>query len=174
MTASKAQDDQQVILEDLANMKLEEGESTSATDSSSGSSSESESDGSATRRNIKFESVKVREYNVTIGDHPNCYSGAPVQLDWDYDELSACDIEEYENERGPRRSHTQMFMNKRYRNQVLQEAGHTEDELIKAEKDVQKIQRQRELTKMMLPFSKVEEVCASAKRKTKRLSTPKK
>ena len=34
------------------------------------------------RRRVSFTSIEIREYNLTVGDHPLCRDGLPLQLDW--------------------------------------------------------------------------------------------
>lgn len=37
-------------------------------------------------RGVSFSfSVEVREYSITVGDHPLCYDGLPLSLDWESD-----------------------------------------------------------------------------------------
>lgn len=36
------------------------------------------------RRRVSFQKIEIREYNVTVGDHPLCRDGLPLQLDWEH------------------------------------------------------------------------------------------
>mmetsp|Transcript_12673 Transcript_12673/g.19489 ORF Transcript_12673/g.19489 Transcript_12673/m.19489 type:complete len:204 (-) Transcript_12673:62-673(-) len=36
------------------------------------------------RRRVSFSSVEIREYSITVGDHPHCKGGLPMSLDWGY------------------------------------------------------------------------------------------
>ena len=36
------------------------------------------------KRSVSFSSVEVREYAVTVGDHPFCFDGLPLTLDWEH------------------------------------------------------------------------------------------
>lgn len=38
------------------------------------------------RRTVSFKNVEVREYSITVGDHPLCYDGLPLTLDWEHSE----------------------------------------------------------------------------------------
>ena len=119
---------------------------------------------------VKFDSIKIREYDMILGDNPSSSSGPPVTIDWDYNELSSVSLDDYEQHRGPRRSNHQMRMNRMYRTQILcDSAGHTEDEILKVKYDCKKIRKQRGFTRLMLPLSKMEEATQSASRKLKRL-----
>ena len=34
------------------------------------------------KRRVSFQKIEVREYSLTVGDHPYCRDGLPLQLDW--------------------------------------------------------------------------------------------
>ena len=34
------------------------------------------------KRRVSFHKIEVREYSVTVGDHPLCRDGLPLELDW--------------------------------------------------------------------------------------------
>lgn len=38
------------------------------------------------KRRVSFANVQVREYAVTVGDHPFCFDGLPLTLDWEHSE----------------------------------------------------------------------------------------
>jgi hypothetical protein len=46
-------------------------------------------------RHVQFSTVEVREYNLTIGDHPICES-YPLALDWDYTICSKVPVDQCE------------------------------------------------------------------------------
>eukprot|EP00566_Odontella_aurita_P011826 CAMPEP_0113525442 /NCGR_PEP_ID=MMETSP0015_2-20120614/164_1 /TAXON_ID=2838 /ORGANISM="Odontella" /LENGTH=383 /DNA_ID=CAMNT_0000423609 /DNA_START=204 /DNA_END=1354 /DNA_ORIENTATION=- /assembly_acc=CAM_ASM_000160 len=56
------------------------------------------------RRQVTFHSVTIREYPMTVGDHPNCSYGPPVSLGWDYDEYESIDMNYFETHRPHRRN----------------------------------------------------------------------
>ena len=106
---------------------------------------------------------------MTLGDNPSCRSGPPVSLDWDYTENNSVAVSEYEEKRPPRRKSHQMFMHKNHRKDLLKDEF-TPDEIEHKTKEIKKIQKQRNVTKALLPFMKVEEGAESAARKAKRIS----
>mmetsp|Transcript_14263 Transcript_14263/g.23619 ORF Transcript_14263/g.23619 Transcript_14263/m.23619 type:complete len:183 (-) Transcript_14263:173-721(-) len=65
--------------------------------SSSDSSSIKEIEPSAQLKRVCFSTVEVREYSLTIGDHPLCRDGLPITLDWKYNEESTFLNIPYEN-----------------------------------------------------------------------------
>eukprot|EP00553_Chaetoceros_curvisetus_P008630 CAMPEP_0204617062 /NCGR_PEP_ID=MMETSP0717-20131115/4142_1 /ASSEMBLY_ACC=CAM_ASM_000666 /TAXON_ID=230516 /ORGANISM="Chaetoceros curvisetus" /LENGTH=167 /DNA_ID=CAMNT_0051630481 /DNA_START=197 /DNA_END=700 /DNA_ORIENTATION=+ len=129
---------------------------------SSGSSDTDENDDAESIR-VKFQDIKIRNYSMVLGDNPSCTYGPPVSLDWDYDERSAVCIDEYEEKRGRRRKTYQMQIPAVHRRRILEQSGHTEDEMKYTEAEMKKIKKGRERTKMMLPFQKLQEAAENAK-----------
>ena len=116
---------------------------------------------------VKFQNVEIRDYAVTLADNPGG-SGPPVGLGWDYDETGKVPLEMYEESRGQRRKMYQMHMHSSYRKDLLKRNGVTEDEMDYMVKEMKKIRKGRERTRMMLPFMKLEDAAESAKRKVNR------
>ena len=46
-------------------------------------------------RKVKFSSVRVQEYAITVGDHPICKDGLALSLDWAHSEEKVYDIDHY-------------------------------------------------------------------------------
>lgn len=116
---------------------------------------------------VKFQNVEIRDYAITLADNPGG-RGPPVGLGWDYDEAGEVPLEIYEESRGQRRKMYQMHMHSSYRKDLLKRNGVTEDEMDYMVKEMKKIRKGRERTKMMLPFMKLEDAAESAKRKVNR------
>lgn len=121
------------------------------------------------RRNVSFASVGIREYSQTLGDHPNVSYGPPLSLDWDYNDEIKLDFEAYEAERPPRRSARGMMQNYYQRKDILSRYGHTEEELKRSKKRINKIKMERSVTRYFLPVQHIEDALTSAGRKAKRL-----
>ena len=120
---------------------------------------------------VVFHEVVIRNYDQTIGDNPSVSYGPPISLDWAFEENEPILLDDYENNRGPRRNTRQMILNYyNRRNLLMWRCGATEEELKQAEKDVNKIKNSRSLTKALLPAQKLEEALQSFGRKTKRLT----
>lgn len=117
------------------------------------------------RRNVSFNSVNVREYDRTIGDHPSCRSGPPISLDWSYSKKSDKSLDEYELERASERASSlrKIHMNKLRRKQILSfHWGHSEEDMKKARKDTKKTQSQRHATNQLLPVFMLYEAALKA------------
>lgn len=123
------------------------------------------------RRTVVFNEIHIRNYDQTVGDNPSVSYGPPIQLDWNYQEAEPISVDDYENNRGPRRNTRQMLLNYYNRiNLLTYRFGVTEQELACAEKEVNKVKLGRSITKYFLPTQKVEEVLQSIGRKTMRLA----
>jgi hypothetical protein len=84
-------------------------------------------------KHVVFANVEVREYAVTVGDHPCCTMGCPLTLDWDYSVARSTSVEDYESQRGPRRSRDELKTTAPERMRLLSEdAGLSDGELRRA------------------------------------------
>lgn len=122
------------------------------------------------RRQVTFHSVTIREYPMTIGDHPNCSFGPPVTLDWDYDEYESIDLNKFESHRPRRRNLREMMLNYyRRKNMLLHWGGHSEEELEAATKRASRVKKQRSVTSIFMPVFIVQEAIGGAMRKLKKI-----
>ena len=171
--------DMQRILEELAQQSesscSEETETLSLPDALtttlSLTSSESNSNKSSQKRSVSFDSVKIRSYQQTMGDNPAVSYGPPISLDWDFEEHDCVDLDAYESARGlNRRGMRQMALSYYQRKSFLaREYGFTEEDLLRAKKDVNKTKFRRGVTNTLLPWMRVEVALESAGRKAKRM-----
>lgn len=120
------------------------------------------------RREVSFKDVVVRDYSMTLGDNPSCSYGPPVCLGWEYEDMGALNLEEYEACRGKRRGMRQMVLSYYRRVEILEGAGHSKNEIQSVTRQVNKLKRQRDTTKFFAPVMGVEMVVRSAGRKAKR------
>mmetsp|Transcript_21681 Transcript_21681/g.25037 ORF Transcript_21681/g.25037 Transcript_21681/m.25037 type:complete len:182 (+) Transcript_21681:172-717(+) len=119
---------------------------------------------------VKFVSIQIRDYSITLGDNPSCSSyGPPISLDWEYIENEAVSLDRYEKMRPSRRKMYQMHILSRHRADLLRYvAGTTDDEMQVVMREMREIQKMRSKTKASLLFSKVEEAAESAAHKWNR------
>lgn len=122
------------------------------------------------RESVTFADVHIRNYDQTIGDNPSVGYGPPISLDWGYDQLQPVSVDDYEDNRPPRRKLRNMMLSYYNRKNILSFLyDHSEDELKQAEKEANKAKRERYVTKVALPLSRFEHMAQSAKRKAKRI-----
>jgi hypothetical protein len=121
-------------------------------------------------RQVNFGHVQIRRYSMTIGDNPSCRAGAPVSLDWQYEELPVLSLDEFEATRALTRKPNlhHLFLGYYQRKEILLKSGYSKGELKQAEKEAAKVQRQRSRTQVLWPISKIEELAQSARRKVMR------
>lgn len=79
-------------------------------------------------------------------------------------------MDDYERHRpsADRRDMRGMMLNYYQRNELLSRNGFSVEDVQAAKKQIEKLQRQRGLTKFLLPVNKLEDIAESALRKTKR------
>lgn len=51
------------------------------------------------RNKVRFGKAKVREYSLTVGDHPICKDGLALSLDWNYSAERVYNVDAYERHR---------------------------------------------------------------------------
>lgn len=103
---------------------------------------------SSTDRGVSFSCLQIREFNMTLGDHPSAVSGPPVALDWDSQaEERTVNLDEYERTRNPRRKRRQLKLSYKDRKKILEkQRGFTTDEVNQAWSEALKIRQQRKET----------------------------
>ena len=89
------------------------------------------------KKTVSFTSLDIRSYSVTVGDHPLCSEGYPLTLDWEYTEASPLSIDQYEAERSPRRSLSDLRTTSEERHQILaKDHGLSQTELRHAQRKI--------------------------------------
>ena len=120
-------------------------------------------------RSISFHSVKIREYDMTLGDNPASRMGPPVSIGWDHSPELVIKLDDYENERGERRSMQEMFLPRGRKYDIIKEAGVSNKQIARTVRNINKIKNQRMQTANNAPkFAKLEEGFESLLRKIKR------
>lgn len=104
------------------------------------------------KKKVGFSNVEVREYNVTLGDHPDCVYGPPLTLGWKYVDLGKKNLDQYESSRAPRKRRESLCMSLSARKQLLLNAGYLKYELREAAREVKKVQRDRKFSIKSYPL----------------------
>ena len=60
------------------------------------SNSHSSATVSAHRKLVRFHRIEIREYGVTLGDHPGTRTGPPVTIEWQHQAELVVDVDQYE------------------------------------------------------------------------------
>ncbi|GFH57582.1 hypothetical protein CTEN210_14058 [Chaetoceros tenuissimus] len=102
------------------------------------------------KKNVRFSTIEIRLFDRTIGDNPSCSDGVPITLDWNYTMLPAKDLQEYEDNRIPKRNKNHLALTKITRkNQMHTHFGYSYKEIEKASKKIEKVKKHREATKYL-------------------------
>lgn len=117
---------------------------------------------------VSFSDINIREYGLTMGDHPDCSWGPPLSLDWDYAVVVNGKVDEYEKHRGPMRKPRQMVQSAVRRRSYLHTIGFSKEEVKEAARMAQKNKAQRNRTRAMIQVLHVETAIESVGRKLKR------
>lgn len=123
-------------------------------------------------RNVSFSNLEIREYSMTLGDHPSARSGPPMSLDWEYtpkSEIVALDA--YERARQPRRGRKRLRMSLLDRENILvKQKGFSYSEIKDAWAEALEVRKQRLETIRRSPQSEMmDEAWESTSRKFLRL-----
>lgn len=54
-------------------------------------------------KTVTFSTISIRCHDVTIGDSPSVSSGIPISLDWTFVDKDAISLDDFEEQRSPRR-----------------------------------------------------------------------
>ena len=94
--------------------------------------------------NVSFGTVQIRVHLPTLGDHPAVTFGPALSLDWQYKEMPAVDLDDYESRRAPRKSSSKdLFLSSIIRRHVLLERGFTERDMERASELADTVKNQR-------------------------------
>ena len=83
-------------------------------------------------RRVSFTSLEIREYSVVPGSHPQCSSGCPIELGWEYQSSSEHSLDHYEAARHPRRPRDQLRLSVEERESLLSANGQEHGEVRRA------------------------------------------
>lgn len=97
---------------------------------------------------IRFKDVDIREFKMTLGNHPSATSGPPVMLDWEqFSPRKVLPLEKYENTRKPRRKRRHLKLSLQQRHNILvKERGFSFEEVKSAWQEALEVRKQRKET----------------------------
>ena len=99
---------------------------------------------SCSKKRVRFSNIEIRLYNLTLGDHPECRSGPPTSLSWDYVLKNRIDVETHEKQMASsRRQRKSQRMSPTSRENMLKEAGFSRAEQYKAIVNARKTRTRR-------------------------------
>mmetsp|Transcript_20451 Transcript_20451/g.35938 ORF Transcript_20451/g.35938 Transcript_20451/m.35938 type:complete len:393 (-) Transcript_20451:771-1949(-) len=127
---------------------------------------------SSSNKLVRFQNVDIREFKMTLGNHPSATSGPPVMLDSEpFSPRKVMTLEQYESTRPSRRKRRQLKLSLQQRHNILvKERGFAFEEVKHAWQEALEIRKQRKETlERGLALMKWDEVWESTCRKFSRL-----
>jgi hypothetical protein len=113
------------------------------------------------KKAVSFGEVTVREYEIIIGDHPNCRSGFPVSLGWDFTDRCDVSVDHFEECRcDQRRSKADLYKTPNDRRTMLQD-GYSATELKQAERRLARYRAQVARAKTLKSLAKARALAAA-------------
>ena len=104
------------------------------------------------KKRVRFSNVRIREFDITVGDNPSVRGGPPLSLDWHVKNEVSVDIDCYEqNKPCLRKSLPELIMPAYERTKCLLDAGVTVDEIARATLEASEIKQSRSETSEGLP-----------------------
>jgi len=67
---------------------------------------------SSSNSSVKFANVTIREFNLVVGDHPDCSDGPPLAMGWNYVDQDAVRVDDFEMDKKYR------YLSKSIRNNI--------------------------------------------------------
>ena len=119
-----------------------------------------------TGKGVQFGVCEIREFPVTLGDNPGGNRGPPLTLSWDHHGTVSMPVEEFESQRPPRRTGSQMNLPLSVREDMLRNAGFSRGEIQAGSKEVNKSRVQRRRTKELLHLTALQELTEKLSRGT--------
>ena len=125
-------------------------------------------------RSVSFSSLEIKEFSMSLGDHPCSGTGPPVMLDWESKPTleRVVSLDEYERHRSPRRSRSKLRLSYRDRKGILEgQQRFTAEEVNRAWAEALRIRQQRQETlKRGVLLNTWDDVCESWQRKCHRVA----
>ena len=126
---------------------------------------------SVTRKTVSFSSVQMRHHERTVGHNPSVSDNGPaLDLAWEYDEETCIPLEEYEENREPRRNKSDLMLRRHAREKILRfDHNVSKEELKNAVKEIKKSKACRRDTLTRMKYEGVHEVQEKLIRSAQRL-----
>jgi hypothetical protein len=121
---------------------------------------------------VSFDRIFIREFEITLGDHPDTTAGPPVTLSWHHKESYEMSIDDWESGKIKRRLGYELRLPANVRRRWLLEDKNIDEAMIRATmKEVTRSKSQRCMTFALLDtgVENWQVVCESTLRKLNRL-----
>ena len=111
------------------------------------------------QRTVSFSQLSIREYGVSLSEHPACSYGPPIQLDWTVQHQVTLPVDAFEATRCRTRckNRHELLLSAQERCRWLLRRQYSPEELDHAMNQVDRVKRERQLTDCWLPVSMLQE-----------------
>jgi len=118
--------------------------------------------------NVRFNEVRVREFQRILTDNPACTKGPPIGIGWKFNEKTF-DFDEWELKRGRVRRPSELHLNRGRREEIVRKLGYTDKDIAASIREGNRIKAHRRQTINNLGAAKMEEAVEAARRKAKKI-----
>ena len=96
-------------------------------------------------KSVTFSDIEVREYPIIPGDNPGGVIGVPVTMAWEFEGPFGASVDDYEDNRPPRRNMREMNLPSMERDRMLRSVGFSRQDLMASLKqaNISRYQRRR-------------------------------
>lgn len=95
---------------------------------------------------VQFSTITIRDYPRSIGDNPASSCGPSVSIGWKHESECTVVLDEYEENRSPRRVGREMIIPVKIREEILREMGYSRADIMKCIREINIIRGQRRRT----------------------------
>jgi hypothetical protein len=100
-----------------------------------------------TKNTVRFTTVTIREYPMTVGDNPSTTRGVPLTVEWDHDREYMLQVDDFERVRPARRNIAELQTQSLDRIRMLKNTGWSGADLKKQAQHVNAARLQRQQTR---------------------------
>jgi len=115
-------------------------------------------------KRVAFNTIEVREHDLTLGDNPSCSNGPPVSIKWEHNNSYKMSLDDYEDERGSRRDQHEMRIPREVRLHLIKKDGVSRREIRDVIVENKKIKEQNRKNKVQNQNSAREKFMHSVKK----------
>jgi hypothetical protein len=113
---------------------------------------------------VSFSTIEITEYPYIPGDNPSVFADVPLTIAWTPLATERCTIDDYEKNRLPRRSRTELRMPSSQRIKMLRRLGFSLDEIQQGSKAAAINRNRRRRTVKTMNLAPAQEVCEKVAR----------
>lgn len=100
-------------------------------------------DHESSTKSVSFHSIQILEFRPTLGDNPSVRTGPPLTISLIPQRIDTIDVDLYELFRNRRRDKESIWLSTRDRTETLLSEGYTEEDILSAIAEVDRIKFQR-------------------------------